>query len=89
MSLMFNKYYKLKEIIGINLFNTTKVKNMDYIFSEYKELDYLYLTNFSTSNIKDVEGMFANCQKLKEIIGTDNFNTLKIINMKKMFNGSS
>ena len=31
--------------------------------------------------------MFTNCQKLKEIIGTENFNTLKIINMKEIFNG--
>ena len=39
MSLMFNQCHKLKEIKGINNFNTIKVTNMYGMFGNCKELD--------------------------------------------------
>ena len=49
---MFGHCLKLKEIKGINNFNTSKVKNMKYMFSECKELEYIDLSNFNTSNVE-------------------------------------
>jgi len=61
MSFMFNGCHKLKQIIGINKFNTNKVTNMAGMFSECEELEYLDLSNFNTNNVFDMSSMFKNC----------------------------
>ena len=50
MGFMFNECHKLKEIKGINNFNTSKVTNMKAMFNECHELEYLDLSNFDTSS---------------------------------------
>jgi len=78
---MFNECYKLKEIKGINNFNTCKVINMREMFQSCQELEYLDLNNFNTSQVTDMTYMFNKCYKLKEIKGINNFNTSKAINI--------
>ena len=82
---MFNKCNKIKEIKGINNFNTSKFTNMNSMFGSCYKLQYLNLTNFDTSNINDMAGILADCHGLKEIKGINNFNTTKVINMECMF----
>ena len=74
MSYMFNECIKLKEIKGINKFNSINVSNMKVMFQCCKELEYLDLTNFDTSKVADMAFMFNECLKLKEIKGINNFN---------------
>ena len=83
---MFNKCFKLKEIKGIEYFNTNNVINMNSMFQCCNELEYLNLSNFNTSNVTDMGWMFNKCSKLKEIKGIDKFITNKVINMERMFN---
>ena len=45
------------------------------IFGGCRELEYLDLSNFNTSNVTDMTGMFIECYKLKKIEGINNFNT--------------
>ena len=85
MKLMFNKCSKLKEIKGINKFNTSNTINMSGIFQECYELEYLDLSNFNTSKVADMFGMFNKCNKLKEIKGINKFNTNNVTNMRIMF----
>ena len=85
--MMFNNCYKLKEIKGINKFNTSKVKNMNSMFQYCNEIEYLDLSNFDTSNVIHMGWMFNGCHKLKEIKGLNKFNTSKINNMRVMFQG--
>ena len=66
---MFNECYKLKKIKGINKFITNKVSNMEEMFQQCYELEYLDLSNFNTSNVEDMEAMFNYCYKLKDIKG--------------------
>jgi len=82
---MLNNYHKLKEIKGINNFNTNQVKNMRIMFQKCYELEYLDLSNFNTSKVNDMEGMFNNCHKLRVIKGINKFNTNQVTNMKAMF----
>ena len=65
MSFMFNECNKLKEIKGINNFNTNKVTNMKGMFQLCNELEYLDLSNFNTSKVTDMSLMFNSCNKLK------------------------
>ena len=44
----------LKEIKGVNKFNTTNVKNMRGMFQGCKALQYLDLSNFNTTNVSDM-----------------------------------
>ena len=54
---MFSGCAKLKEIKGLNNFITTTIEYMDGLFSECHELEYLDLSNFDTSNVKDMKLM--------------------------------
>ena len=65
MSYMFNECKKLKEIKGINSFNTNKVINMKAMFQLCNELEYLDLSSLNTSNVIDMGYMFYNCNKIK------------------------
>ena len=58
MSYKFSDCKKLKEIKGINKFNTNKVTNMIAMFQNCKEFEYLDLFNFTTSNVTDMSFMF-------------------------------
>ena len=55
------------------------------MFQGCKELEYLDLSNFNTTNVNNMSGMFRNCYKLKEIKGLDNFNTSNVKTMNLMF----
>ena len=75
---MFDKCHKLKEIKGINYFNTSNAIQMAGMFAECKELEYIDLSNLNTSNVTDMSILFNECYKLKEIKGINNFNTSNI-----------
>ena len=62
---MFNECHKLKEIKGINKFNTSKVTAMNTMFQLCEELEYLDLSNFNTDNVTNMSWMFNKCNKLK------------------------
>ena len=89
MGWMFNECKKLKEIKGINKFNTSNVTIMNAMFQLCNELEYLDLSNFDTSNVTNMEYMFNKCKKLKEIKGINNFITKKVEDMDSMFNSCS
>ena len=63
MGCMFNNCYKLKEIKGIENFNTIKVKSMTTMFQGCNELEYLDLSNFDTSSVTDMGFLFNKCHK--------------------------
>ena len=87
MRYMFYCCSKLKEIKGINNFNTSKVNNMIFMFYQCSSLEYLDLSSFDTSNVKDMWGMFAFCFKLKEIKGINNFKIKKNCYIGEIFDG--
>ena len=84
MSFMFSKCTSLKEVNFVNV-ETIQVTKMRAIFYLCEELEYLDLTSFNISNVKDMGWMFDRCYKLKEIKGINKFNTSQVTNMKAMF----
>ena len=81
---MFNNCRKLKEIKGINKFDTFNVRNMKAMFSQCNELKSLDLSNFNTSIVIDMNSMFEECFELK-YLNLSNFNTSNVIDMTYMF----
>ena len=58
---------------------------MEGMFQLCNELESLDLSNFDTSNVENMQLMFSQCSKLKEIKGINKFITSKVINMCAMF----
>ena len=56
---------------------------MSRMFGDCYELEYLDLSNFDTSKVTNMEGMFYKCYKLKEIKGINNFNAQNAFNKMK------
>ena len=86
MSFMFTGCNSLKEIKGINKLITDKVIEMEGMFNYCKELEYLDLSDFDTSNATSMKNMFSKCYKLKEIKGINKFITKKVNDLSSMFN---
>ena len=58
---------------------------LDGFFQQNYNLISLDLSNFNSSNVTNLAGMFHKCSKLKEIKGFNKFITNKVSNMRSMF----
>ena len=85
MNYIFNKCSKLKTIKGINKFVKNKLETIVGIFQLCSELKNLDLSDWDTSNISNMDFMFAACSKLKEIKGINNLKTNKVVSMQGIF----
>ena len=82
---MFERCHKLKEIKGINNFETSEVTNMSQMFEECYILENLDLSQFDFSNVINMGWMFNKCHKLKEIKGIKNFKNYQLKEILGMF----
>ena len=76
----------LENILEIDLsnFDTSKVTNMSFIFSDMSHLTTLDLSNFDTSKVTNMERMFNNMTNLTTL-NLSNFDTSQVTNMSNMF----
>ena len=86
---MYSSMYPTE--INFDNFNTSKVTNMSFMFSEAYKLVTLDVSSFDTSNVTDMSWMFnvyhtrAYKCYLETLILGENFNTSKVTNMEGMF----
>ena len=85
MSFMFAACHKLKEIKGINKFNTNNVSKMNSMFYQCYELISLDLFNFNTFKVTNMQSMFNECKKL-EYLNILNFDIQDNCNIKNIIN---
>lgn len=64
--------------------DTSKIKNMSYMFYQCVNLTSLNLTNFDVSSVENFEAMFAMCSKLKSL-NLSNWVISNATNMNYMF----
>ena len=76
----------LKQIEGLEYLNTSKVKDMGYMFYDCKALTSLNLKNFNTRNVTKMNYMFSDCWALTSL-DLKNFNTKNVTDMSGMFEG--
>ena len=81
---LFRNCRKLKEIVGINNWDVSKVISMNSMFLNCVSLEKLDLTNWDTSNIIDMAHMFESCASLEEI-NVSNWNLEKCEKINSMF----
>ena len=82
---MFQKFEELEEV-DLSNFNTSKVTDMGYLFSNYIKLKLIKgIEKLNTNEVINMKAMFQKCQELEEL-DLSNFNTSKVMDMKSMFN---
>ena len=74
----------LKKIDNMSNLDTSKVTDMNFLFSGCNSLTSLDLSNFNTSNVTNMQFMFYACENLTSL-DLSNFNTGSVTNMKGMF----
>jgi len=79
------KFIKDGKYIFYILFNNN-ITNMEHFFENCSNLISVDLSNFNSSYITNMTGMFNGCKKLKEIKGLNKLNTSKVTDMSGMFN---
>jgi surface protein len=89
MSLMFGDCHNIKlETNDLISFDTSKVKNMHYMFGYCKNnLTDLDLSTLDTSSLTDMSEMFHGCAKLTSINLGGTFDTSNVTNMGSLFDG--
>lgn len=84
---LFEDYYKVETISGIENLDMSKVSTFISLFGNCQELRSINLSTFDTHLMNNTMAMFENCYKLKSITGLDKFDTSKVTNMAFMFAG--
>ena len=89
MSFMFgcgldNYVSQLKEIKGLENFNTSNVKTMECMFIHQINLEKLNLSSFDTSNVQNMDGMFC-ALNIEKIYVSNKWNTSKVTKSNYMF----
>ncbi len=87
-SYLFDGFTKLQNIENINYLETSKVKNMSYMFSNNKSLTTLDLSSFDTSNVTTMSYMF-NYDSSMSYLNVSGFDTSNVTRMEWMFQACS
>ena len=83
-SYLFYIFSKLTEIENLNLFDTSQVTNMRYMFYRCSNLTSLDVSKFDTSQVTNMSRMFYECNSLTSL-DVSEFDTSKVTNMNGMF----
>lgn len=84
MASMFASDQNLKQIDGLDTFDTSNVGQMQSMFYDCMSLESVDLSSFDTSKVVDMSYMFYNCRSLPEI-DMSSFDTSNVENMYEMF----
>ncbi len=85
---MFEDCLSLKDITGLQNWNTKNITDMNKMFEGCSSLtDITPLQNWKTNNVIDMNAMFFRCSSLTDITPLQNWKTNKVNNMRFMFCG--
>ena len=85
MKCMFYNCKSMKKIIFGEVFNTSNVTDMSFLFCNCSNISIINLECFDTSNVVDMCCMFGGCLNLKTIIYGSQFNTSKVVDFSYLF----
>lgn len=75
---------QLKEVVGLESLNTSKVSDMNSMFSGCSALTHLDLSSFNTARVRCMCSMFQGCCSLKSL-DLSSFNVSAVESMSSMF----
>ena len=87
ISYMFEGCNSLLNIFGIKNWNTSKVVNMRYMLADCNDNKYLpeEISFLNTENVRDLNGIFSNCNNLESVPDISKWKTDKVEDMSNMF----
>lgn len=90
---MFYNTSSLKQIIGMDNWDTSEALNMNGMFMNTLKLENLDVSNFNTEKVTSMSGMFhitnPGTSTLTKITGLNHFNTQNVTDMGMMFSGQN
>lgn len=86
LSSYFDGLNYLTEIKGINDWDTTNVKNLNYMFYDNHALESVDVSSWNTENVTNMSSAFYNCMSLTEI-NLSNWKTNSVTSVSKLFDG--
>lgn len=76
---------KHDEVLNLNDIDTSKVDSFNHLFTNLNPLK-IDISEWDTSNVKKMNGMFDGCEYLQSIGNLGNWNIKQVDNMRFMFN---
>ena len=83
-SAIFSGFKKVKQIIGLEDWDVSNVKNMEGMFQDCKNFN-CNLSKWNVSKVENMESMFDNCENFNSDLS--NWKVSKVTNMCQMFWG--
>ena len=87
MSFMFYNCKNIKDFSPIKKWDVSKVENMELMFSNVLITDVEFLYNWKVFNVKNMYGIFENCNKLENVNGLIYWNVSSVIDFSNTFSG--
>lgn len=84
-SWLFFNFTNLKQIEGLEYFDTSNTVNMYGIFANCSNLESLDLSNFNTLKVTNMSWLFSDCKSLINL-NISHFDTSSTVDMSGMFN---
>ena len=84
ISSMFSGNEYLEEITGLDIWDTSNITDMSFMFYYCSLLTELDVSSFDTSNVTDMSSMFYNCSSLTEL-DLSNFRSDNLSKAESMF----
>ena len=81
---LFEGYSNATKIVFHDLFDTSRVTDMSYMFANCEKLKEVDVDSFDTGKVTNMYAMFSNCKKI-ERVDVSRFNTSNVTNMGLMF----
>ena len=81
---MFNNCKKLQNI-DLSVFKSSNIKILHHLFGKCESLKKIDLRPLNTNNVEKMNCLFYDCKNLEEIIGLENLNVDKVIEVEFMF----
>lgn len=75
----------LKEIVNLDLLDTSETTTMSSMFNNCKELTSIDLSGFDTRKVTSTASMFSGCQSLSTIYASEKWNMENVANSSSMF----
>ena len=85
---LFYNFEKVKQIIGLETWDVSKVTDMRDMFYSCYSLTELNISNWDVSNVTNMNCMFEYCRNLTEL-NISNWDVSKVTNMTNMFYDSN
>ena len=86
LSNLFNNFDEVKQIIGLDNWDVSKVTNMSGMFGYCKSLTKLNIDNWDVSNVTDMFYIFNKCWSLTKL-NISNWDVSNVTDMSYMFDG--